>query len=97
MQLNHIKKEIIKTINTKMAREKSYIYPTVLVFKTSNRSNAKTKMKIYKTRNVDEIIDALEKDKLPGIPKSAEILDIGIGESFIEKYKKKYDLFGSPK
>jgi hypothetical protein len=47
-----------------MAREKSYIYPTVLVFKTSNRSNAKTKMKVYKTRNVDEIIDGLEEGLL---------------------------------
>ena len=97
MQLNHIKKEIIKTINTKMAREKSYIYTTVLVFKTSNRSNAKTKMKTYKTKNVDEIIDALENGTLAGVPKNAEILDIGIGESFIEKYKKKHDLFGSLK
>ena len=97
MQLNHIKKEITKTINTKMAREKSYIYPTVLVFKTSNRSNAKTKMKTYKTKNVDEIIDALEKGTLAGVPKNAEILDIGLGKSFIEKYKKKHDLFGSPK
>tara|TARA_R100001480_G_scaffold132111_1_gene129390 strand:+ start:347 stop:589 length:243 start_codon:yes stop_codon:yes gene_type:complete len=80
-----------------MAREKSYIYPTVLVFKTSNRSNAKTKMKTYKTKNVDEIIDALEKGTLAGVPKNAEILDIGLGKSFIEKYKKKHDLFGSPK
>ena len=75
-----------------MAREKSYIYPTVLVFKTSNRSNAKTKMKTYKTKNVDEIIDALEEGKLPGIPKNAEILDIGIGRSFVESYKKKHNL-----
>jgi len=80
-----------------MPREKSYIYPTVLVFKTSNRANAKTKMKTYKTRDVDQIIDALEKGTLAGVPKNAEILDIGIGKSFIEKYKKKYDLFGSPK
>ena len=80
-----------------MAREKSYIYPTVLVFKTSNRSNAKTKMKVYKTRNVDEIIDSLEEGKLPGVPKKAEILELALGDSFIEKYKKKYNLFGSLK
>ena len=59
-----------------MAREKSYIYPTVLVFKTSNRSNAKTKMKVYKTKNVDEVIDGLEEGKLPGVPKKAEVLDL---------------------
>ena len=75
-----------------MPREKSYVYPTVLVFKTSNRSNAKTKMKIYKTRNVDEIIDALEEGKLPGVPKKAKILELALGTSFIEKYKKKYVL-----
>jgi len=80
-----------------MPREKSYIYPTVLVFKTSNRSNAKTKMKVYKTRNVDEVINDLEKGKLPGVPKKAEILELALGDSFIEKYKKKHNLFGSLK
>ena len=80
-----------------MAREKSYIYPTVLVFKTSNRSNAKTKMKVYKTRDVDEIINGLEEGNLPGVPKKAEILELSLGNSFIEKYKKKYNLFGSLK
>ena len=64
-----------------MPREKSYVYPTVLVFKTSNRSNAKTKMKVYKTKNVDEVIDGLERDKLPGVPSKAEILHLSIGES----------------
>jgi hypothetical protein len=49
-------------------------------------------MKTYKTKNVDEIIDALEEGKLPGVPKNAEILDIGIGKSFVENYKKKHNL-----
>ena len=75
-----------------MAREKSYIYPTVLVFKTSSRSNAKTKMKVYKTRNVDEIMDALEEGKLPGVPKKAEVLELALGNSFIKKYKQQYNL-----
>ena len=75
-----------------MAREKSYIYPTVLVFKTSNRSNAKTKMKVYKTRNVDEVIDGLEAGNLPGVPAKAEVLELSLGNSFIEKYKGKYVL-----
>ena len=75
-----------------MPREKSYIYPTVLVFKTSNRSNAKTKIKVYKTRNVDEIINDLEKGKLPGVPKKAEIITLGLGESMIKKYKQQYNL-----
>ena len=78
-----------------MPREKSYIYPTVLVFKTSNRSNAKTKMKIYKTKNVDEIMEGLELGTLPGIPSKItdnEILELAVGSSFIKKYKEKYKL-----
>ena len=75
-----------------MAREKSYIYPTILVFKTSNRLNAKTKMKVYKTRNVDEIIDGLEIGNLPGVPKKAEVLELALGNSFIIKYKQQYSL-----
>tara|TARA_R110001599_G_scaffold306095_1_gene512556 strand:+ start:423 stop:650 length:228 start_codon:yes stop_codon:yes gene_type:complete len=75
-----------------MPREKSYVYPTVIVFKTSNRSNAKTKMKVYKTRNVDEVINDLEKGKLSGVPSKAEILHLSIGESFINKYREKYVL-----
>jgi hypothetical protein len=49
-------------------------------------------MKVYKTRNVDEVIDDLEKDKLPGVPSKAEILHLSIGESFIKAYKEKYVL-----
>lgn len=75
-----------------MPREKNYIYPTVLVFKTSNRSNAKTKIKVYKTKNVDEVIDKLEKNKLPGVPAKAEILNLGIGESMVKKFKEQYSL-----
>ena len=75
-----------------MPREKSYLYPTVLVFKTSNRSNAKTKIKVYKTKNIDEIINGLEEGKLPGVPKKAEVLELGLGKSFIKKYKQRYSL-----
>ena len=75
-----------------MPREKSYIYPTVLVFKTSNRSNAKTKMKVYKTKNIDEIIDGLEVGNLPGVPKKAEVLELALGNSFTQKYKQRYNL-----
>lgn len=75
-----------------MPREKQYLFPTVLVFKTSNRSNAKTKIKVYKTKNVDEIIEKLEKNKLPGVPAKAEVLDLGIGESIVKKFKEQYNL-----
>ena len=47
------------------------------MFKTSNRSNAQTKIKVFRNRSVDEVIDT--KSKLPGIP------DIALHEK-----KKKY-------
>lgn len=75
-----------------MPRQKSYIFPVSLVFKTSKRSNAKTKIKVYKTRNIDEIINDLEKGKLPGVPPKAEIITLGLGESIVKKYKQQYNL-----
>lgn len=63
--------------------------PVVMVFKTSNRSNAKTKMKVWANENIDYILSS---KTLPGVPSSAEILEIGVGASFIQKYKLKYSL-----
>ena len=63
--------------------------PVVMVFKTSNRSNAKVKMKIWKNENIDYILTA---KKLPGVPDKAEILELSVGASFIEKYQSKYNL-----
>jgi len=80
------------TRQLKFKTEKGKAYskqPVVLVFKTSNRSNAKTKMKVFRNENIDYIISA---DKLVGIPAKAEIVDIGVGISFINKYKQKYNL-----
>ena len=77
---------------TKIKAEKGKAYakqPVVMVFKTSNRSNAKTKMKVWKNENIDYILTA---PKLPGIPDKAEILELGVGASFIEKYQSKYNL-----
>ena len=63
--------------------------PVVMVFRTSNRSNAKTKMKVWRNENIDYIIT---QDKLAGVPSNAEILELGVGTSFIEEYKSKYKL-----
>ena len=63
--------------------------PVVMVFKTSNRSNAKTKMKVWRNTNVDYINTA---PKLPGVPDCAVILKLAVGESFIEKYRSLYKL-----
>lgn len=72
-----------------MARTKDALsLPITIVFKTSNRSNAKVKMKTFKNRTIDQVL----MDKLPGVPESAQILEIGVGESFIKKYVSKYKL-----
>ena len=79
-----------KAPKIKVEKGKAYNkQPVVMVFKTSNRSNAKTKMKVWKNENIDYILTA---PKLPGIPDKAEILELGVGASFIEKYQSKYNL-----
>ena len=72
-----------KAPKIKVEKGKAYNkQPVVMVFKTSNRSNAKTKMKVWKNENIDYILTA---PKLPGIPDKAEILELSVGVSFIEK------------
>ena len=63
--------------------------PVVMIFKTSNRSNAQTKMKIWNNENIDYIISSLS---LPGVPENAIILELGIGKNFIDSFKSKYSL-----
>lgn len=60
-----------------------------VVFKTSNRSNANTKIKTYRNKSIDDILDAR---KLVGIPDKAVILEIGMGEQLEKQYRKKYNL-----
>jgi len=72
-----------------MAREKAYPNsPVVMVFRTSNRSNAKVKMKVWKNKNIDQV----QEEKLAGVPENAEVLELAVGIKFIEKYKTKYKL-----
>jgi|TARA_B100001778_G_scaffold326821_1_gene323993 ribosomal protein L39E len=79
-----------KPPKVKIEKNRSYSKaPVVMVFKTSNRSNAKTKMKVWRNTNIDYINSAA---KLPGVPEKAVILHLSIGESFIEKYKQEYSL-----
>jgi len=90
------KTEITYPKNYKLGKQKSEErktygkQPVVIVFKTSERSNAKTKMKIFKNKNIDEVLD--ENVSLPGVPDKAVIMDIGVGENFINQYKTKYGL-----
>ena len=62
--------------------------PIVIVFSTSNRSNSKMKMKVVRNRNIDQLMDC--NYVIPGISAKAIIKEVGIGNYFIEKYKKKY-------
>lgn len=61
--------------------------PVVMAFKTSNRSNAQTKIKVWNNENIDYILKA---KTLPGVPDTAVILEVGVGESFIEYFENKY-------
>ena len=64
------------------------IAPVVVVWKKSKHGRSKPKLKVFKTKHVDDILDG----KVAGIPKDAIYLEIGVGESFIETYKKKHKL-----
>ncbi len=60
-----------------------------IVFKTSNRSNARTKIKTFRNKCID---DVLKQKKIVGIPENAIILEIGMGKRLEDKYRKKYKL-----
>ena len=62
--------------------------PIVIAFATSNRSNAKHKVKVVRNRTIDDLIDC--NYIIPGISSKAVIKEVGIGNIFIERYKKKY-------
>ena len=79
-------------IHPKIKTDKGKAYnkqPVVMVFKTSNNSNARVKMKIWANENIDYIIS---QTKLPGVPDKAVMLELGVGESFIDIWKSKYKL-----
>lgn len=62
--------------------------PIVVVYE--KRKGGKKYMEVFKHLRIDDIIDA--KKRKPPIPHNYEILDIGVGEVFIKKYKQKYKL-----
>ena len=89
-KVEHIPPRGWKAPKVKAEKGKAYAkQPVVMVFKTSNRSNAKTKMKVWANENIDYIMSS---PKLPGIPDNAEILELGVGEGFIDRYRLKYNL-----
>jgi len=60
-----------------------------VVFKTSNRSNAKTKIKTFRNKSIDDILSA---KRIIGIPETSIILELGIGKELEYQYKKRYKL-----
>ena len=64
--------------------------PEVVVVHKKPRKNGKVFLEVFENTRIDDII-ATNKRK-PLIPKENEILELGVGISFVEKYKKKYKL-----
>ena len=60
-----------------------------VVFKTSNRSNAKTKIKTFRNKSIDDILSA---KRIIGIPDNAIIIEMGMGNALYEQYCNKYKL-----
>ena len=60
-----------------------------VVFKTSNRSNAKTKIKTFRNKSIDDILSA---KRIIGIPETSIILELGIGKELEYQYRKRYKL-----
>ena len=73
-----------------MAKSKDYIGPLVIVWKTSNRSNAQTKIKKTSNYNLDYFLQS--EATIPGIPKDAIILEIGIGKKLFDTWTAKYKI-----
>ena len=74
-----------------MARDSSYPkVPISIAFATSNRKNAKVKVKTIRNRTIDDLIDC--NYIIPGIPAKAIIKEVGVGKIFEKRYKKKYNV-----
>ena len=65
--------------------------PQVVVVHKKPRKNGKVFLEVFENTRVDDIINA--RKLKPLIPKENEILDIGVGISFVERYKKKHKLW----
>ncbi len=61
--------------------------PTVVVYR---KPTGKKYCMLVTESDIDTIIDASKRK--PILPNNYEIVEIGIGESFIEKYKKQYNI-----
>ena len=69
--------------------------PIVVVYRTIYRKKEKLHLEVFHGVYVDDLIDTNKRKPL--IPKDADILEIGVGASFEEKYLKKYKMEKSVK
>lgn len=60
-----------------------------VIFKNSDRKNAKVKIKTFRNKSIDDILNA---KRIVGIPDTAVILEMGMGVRLEEQYRKKYNL-----
>ena len=73
-----------------MAKLRDYIGPLVIVWKTSERKNSPIKIKKTSNYNLDYFLQT--EATIPGIPKDAIILEIGIGKKLFNTWKEKYKI-----
>ena len=64
--------------------------PEIVVVHKKPRKNGKVFLEVFQNTRVDDIISTTKRKPL--IPNEHEILDLGVGISFVKKYKKKYKL-----
>jgi len=67
--------------------------PISVVYKTVYRKKEKYHLTVFEDIYVDDILDSSKRKPL--IPNDAEIIEIGVGSSFEEKYRKKYKITDS--
>tara|TARA_B100001113_G_C20880645_1_gene522499 strand:- start:117 stop:338 length:222 start_codon:yes stop_codon:yes gene_type:complete len=60
---------------------------TVVVYK---KPTGKKYWMLTTEKGVDDIINSRKRDPL--LPSNYEIIEVGVGESFIEQYKKQYNI-----
>ena len=74
-----------------MARSSERLKSSVgVVFTTSTQSNPKYKIKVFKNKTVDELLDC--NFETPGIPLKADIKEVVIGENIIKNLIVKYKI-----
>lgn len=64
--------------------------PVVCVYTKSKRANAKKYIQVFENILADDLVTTSKRKPL--LPYEYEVLEIGVGESFYETYKKKHKI-----